>query len=368
MEIQRLRGGFPTSGPDRDELNKLHSGAGECLRLLRSLRFAPPLAGNRGVGGERIASALHELQNESTSAASSHSGVEDANDLNAQNGTSLPPMASIRDEEMKARYQANRYFNECPWVGRHSLVPVENGSADVTPEPDEGNNCLLVSILQHATGNYADRFHADMTKTLREAMVAQFPTIRHGEPLYSDTEAVEWVRNTVNALYDRDLQFVCVGFKSAQQQSGEGIAPFMSGCSAGGTEPALIWEKGTHFEALVTHADAPPAVVPTRLEELEQATGVVQRRLQNTLASADPNGNPALLHALVGELNACLQTEMCEVQRLMQTASRPAARFSADVTDGPDLLANAPDGEPSEEVRRLLYEIAYNHRASLCRK
>ena len=368
LEIEAQFSGLPTSGPYRDELNRLIPGSGECLRLLQFLRCTPALAGNRGMGDDRIAGALRELQNGLRSADSfGTSGT--GGGTHAPNVPSDPANRSvdtIRTEVLDALGQANGNFAHCAWVQRHDIFSVENGRADATPGADEGNNCLLVSILQHATGNYADRFHADMTKTLREAMVAKFPSIQHSDPLYDDTEAIEWVRNTVNAVYGRDLQLVSVMMTS--DANGQGISPLMSGSSNGGTEPVLIWAKGTHYEALVAKVDAPPAAVPTHLEELEQVTGAMQKRLHDTLLAPDANGIAALAHELVEKLNRCLHDEMLEVQQLMQAASLPSERYSLRLIGENELNTHTHPGQSRHAVRRVLNQAGEQHPSLVSRK
>ena len=149
-----------------------------------------------------------------------------------------------------------------------------NGDADTNVRDDEGNNCLLVSILQHASGDYYDHLHHDMAKILREGLVGMKrdqpddSRIKYGEGLFDDEDLLKWVINTVNNLYGRDLQIhmVVPGFANSEQTV---VTPGLhvdSEASMQGTEPILILKNNFHYEAIapITQAAHRPSDAPSK--------------------------------------------------------------------------------------------------------
>lgn len=366
LEIETQYGGFPSTGMVRSELNKLQFDAGENLRLLQHLRCNLPAVRSTTTVDARIADAVNALLADAQRASTPGAHRAMSSDPMASSTPPVHTMQAISSRVVGALHDANTRFETCKWVSDHHLVPVKNGGEEFIPGDDEGNNCLLVTILQHATGDYANRFHAEMVKALREALVAKFPAIDYAAPLHQDTEAIEWLRQTVNDLYGRDLQFVSVMMTPSENAAG--VAALISHTSAGGTEPALIWEKATHYEALVTSDQAPAAETPSTLKNLEQQTGLVQARLQAALAAPAEHGNAEALAVIVNELNQCLENEMAEVRLQIRATSRPSTGLSSGLIDEDALNSGAPSSQSRDPVRRVLNQIGEHHPAALSRK
>ncbi|HEV2705517.1 MAG TPA: DUF4157 domain-containing protein [Pyrinomonadaceae bacterium] len=114
----------------------------------------------------------------------------------------------------------------------------------VAPNSGSGCNCLIISLLQHATGNYASE-HAAKARTLREALIGQFPQIVLGQMLHSDDPAYVWLVNRINEEYGISMNPVFVSPDAEAR-------PFVHPVNQIGENPVVIWQQGNHYEALYT--------------------------------------------------------------------------------------------------------------------
>lgn len=99
------------------------------------------------------------------------------------------------------------------------------------PNTGHGNNCLIISMLQHATGEYHSE-HTEKANAYRDLLVREsHGTERTGVGLYSDNRLARWLINKINQDYfqnkpDKQLaiQFVTAGPDGgpAVRQIGEG--------------------------------------------------------------------------------------------------------------------------------------------------
>lgn len=222
---------------------------------------------------------------------------------------------SEKDLIIKANLKAsNQIFKLEPL--KDQFTPVVNGGADIaaTLGADEGNNCLLVSILQHATGKYEDREHQEMVKVLRELLVRTSKNekgdaiIEHGQALFDDPAVLQRIVNTVNALYGRDLQLHIMnpGFADTGQTK---ITPRIMSCTESrGTEPVLILKKHRHFEAVAPIA---AIAVQTTEHDTQSAAKNATNQLQKEIYNKQRN-NQKIENSELEKLNECLNEERNE--------------------------------------------------------
>lgn len=98
-------------------------------------------------------------------------------------------------------------------------------------------NCLIISLLQHATGNYDDPNPAAAAKY--RAM------IDHDDMLYSDDDDFAKIVAAINKDYNVDMNVLCV-------RADEAGIPFFEGDLQTGKDKVVIWNQGMHYEALVS--------------------------------------------------------------------------------------------------------------------
>ena len=192
--------------------------------------------------------------------------------------------AAFSMEQCKAdETWAKEHMDACAWLTRFELKPVKNGGADNKTEHDEGNNCLIVALLQHATGDYGNRFHRDMAKILREALVARFGTQlldqgSTGSPylamLLSDSTAGKSLVPMINALYGCKLEPHWLSMRRVDNALVEEVSNDIDDDKReADAEPVLIYQSSTHFEAMVSK-NIVPVSQPDLLSSVEEEIGV----------------------------------------------------------------------------------------------
>ena len=153
------------------------------------------------------------------------------------------------------------------------LVP--NAGADNHIDGDEGNNTLIVSLLQHATGNYDDRCHRDMAKILREGVVARFnaplnaqnPTaLPNVSILHSDTRVRNSLVQMINTLYGCKLKPHWLRLQRVGDALIEEVRPEVEEDKTDeDAERVLIYESPSGYGAVLSKKNVP------HLSFLEQA-------------------------------------------------------------------------------------------------
>ena len=134
----------------------------------------------------------------------------------------------------------------------HDWMKANNIS--VAKNRGQNNNCLLLALLQHATGNYHENSWEGLeerAQLLRDAMVARYNDIKQGDLLLADCEAVQWAIGEINREYRRDLRLHTVVVQS-NSVSGE-VTPAIDYADSKGNEPVAVLWSGHHFEALTAH-------------------------------------------------------------------------------------------------------------------
>ena len=122
------------------------------------------------------------------------------------------------------------------------------------------NNCLIISLVQHATGDF-DSEHPEHAAAIRAALVAQFPHISMVDPLHSDTNEARWLAAHVHTNYGQEpapaLWFLEPG------SDGRPIPRQVSGTGADGSGGIItVANWGRHFEAVRDDGKLLPSLLP----------------------------------------------------------------------------------------------------------
>lgn len=144
------------------------------------------------------------------------------------------------------------------WLKGHDVEVVGNSGG-------AANNCLIISLVQHATGKF-DSEHSKFATAAREALVKRFPKIKMEDPLHSDTEEARWLADHIHTNYGQGpapaLWFLEPGDDGApvpRQVSGTGAD------GSGGIITVANW--GYHFEAVRDTKKQLPVLLPELVAE-----------------------------------------------------------------------------------------------------
>jgi hypothetical protein len=285
---------------------KLEISIGEFLRLqqvLLDLKIPPPPTGTG------MPDRFKEMDDVLKDVVAYQKTIEQVGDNDSPN---LEKFGSNTREAMRdaTRDAGNEIFKLAELKGK--VMPFNNGGADAFVRENEGNNCLLVSILQHATGEYHDRLHHDMATILRVGLGGTTGDKTDGnqeefnQGLIDDEGLLGRVVDTVNALYGRDLQLHMMrpGFAdSAQKIATPGIL-IDNDFPPSGTEPIFVLNKGTHYEAV-----APISVLTEPLaEQAGKSTAQIATEAKQTQIVDRGGCNDEDIEAM----NRCLNDERNE--------------------------------------------------------
>lgn len=113
----------------------------------------------------------------------------------------------------------------------------------IKPNSGKENNCLLISLLQHATGDY-DSQHSKRAQHYKSILQnVSKGTINSFDPLYSDSDWTIFMINKINQDYGTDIS---VDFYSAD---GDGKPAVLR--VGEGKNSMVIFDQGGHFEAVI---------------------------------------------------------------------------------------------------------------------
>jgi hypothetical protein len=119
------------------------------------------------------------------------------------------------------------------WLGANGLV--------VAPNSGHGLNCLIISLLQHATGDYTSG-HITEANALRKKLGGTGMLHSSGEQFVS----------LVNMINERHGASLDVWLVQADSDGRPFIEPREEPIEKlGGKNPVVIWQQGAHFEALI---------------------------------------------------------------------------------------------------------------------
>jgi hypothetical protein len=137
----------------------------------------------------------------------------------------------------QARKYAAKWVDELGPENARLRAWLADNDIAVIPNSGRGNNCLIISLLQHATGNYADVHHAK-AQEIRSL-------IEHDGMLHCDNaDEFAVVLALINAEYDVNMRPYFV-------QASKLWTPYMLPETDIGEDPVMIWHEGNHYEALI---------------------------------------------------------------------------------------------------------------------
>ena len=113
----------------------------------------------------------------------------------------------------------------------------------VIPNNGKSNNCLLISLLQHTTGDYTSQ-HSEEAAKYKSILEAQSKgDIGLLDPLYSDTALITELIDRIGRDHGREMSvnfcFADAEGNLAQRTVGSGL------------NPVWIFDQGGHFEAVL---------------------------------------------------------------------------------------------------------------------
>ena len=115
-------------------------------------------------------------------------------------------------------------------------------SIGVATNYGDGLNCLIISLLQHATGGYQSQ-HAQLARHYRRRLIGQFGAQVDGVMLYSDDDAFVALVGWINHDFHISMNVYLI-------QVDEHSRPYLVPHVNTGANPVVIWDQGGHYEAL----------------------------------------------------------------------------------------------------------------------
>lgn len=119
---------------------------------------------------------------------------------------------------------------------------------EVKPNSGNSNNCLIISMLQHVTGDYHSN-HLETARHYKEQLAERsHHTIAVDQPLHSDTGLTDWLVDQINRDYfgDRRDRYLCFWMVTADLDG----APAVRSVGHGHRAMAILDGAG-HYEAVV---------------------------------------------------------------------------------------------------------------------
>ncbi|MES2037637.1 MAG: hypothetical protein V4495_07340 [Pseudomonadota bacterium] len=120
---------------------------------------------------------------------------------------------------------------------------------DIAIVPNNGDslNCLIISLLQHATKDYSSQ-HTEMATKLRTALQQKFPEVG-SQMLYSDDVPFRALVNHINKKFDVSMNVLIV-------QPHESGTPVVLPTNQTGKNDVVIIQKAAHYEAVTMASGA----------------------------------------------------------------------------------------------------------------
>lgn len=136
----------------------------------------------------------------------------------------------------------------CDWLRKNGLEVVESSK--------DQNNCLLVSVLQHASGRYSSAAlaqHERRARKLRAATPVEHQDIPVGAELTPDCAVTKWAIERINKAYRRKVRLITVQPRQLSESEGSGVMPLIDygrDAIAEDDEPIVVQSNGSHFQAI----------------------------------------------------------------------------------------------------------------------
>lgn len=217
-------------------------------------------------------------------------------------------------------------------LAAHDMTLIPNGGKtqpmprDGAPPADEKwatNNCLLISLMQHATGDY-DSDHAPLVNQFRE-IIEQDPSlgIKSGDklPAHGDTAKaiVSLINNSLGL--ERPLRMITVS------DAAGAIHIETTGPDHTHRRDVIVVDMGGHFEAA-----APVSVIAARREQDEAA----RRQSPDTLAQSDvtpaPSAPPPGAEGMHSIAHVQLQSTLIQQAQQLANTTMQGSKAIADLT------------------------------------
>ncbi len=128
-----------------------------------------------------------------------------------------------------------------------------NGFDIVSNTGSGENNCLIISLVQHAKKDYSSEHLAEV-RDIRQALVDHCKgrddpqkKLGQGDQLPGSGADIDWLVNQINDQYGRNMRVavVCIGTNN------EPTYHHLGGRKSGEVERVMIFDKSGHFEAVV---------------------------------------------------------------------------------------------------------------------
>ena len=194
---------------------------------------------------------LASLGTASSATAPKETDAEDGVSVPVKPGRPRPRsdalQVSVRYSPSETEYEASRTqtIQLRSWLDHHGFDVIPNSGG-------KSSNCLLISLMQHATGNYASEHTAEV-RELREALVKSSKGAESGS-LFGDSSSdssLPWLVDQINEHYAVTGRKLTVWMASAFI---DGQPSFLK--IGHGELPAMIFESNSHFEAAVPRGTA----------------------------------------------------------------------------------------------------------------
>lgn len=151
----------------------------------------------------------------------------------SETGSMPSGIAATTSERLKAQSAISSKLQT--WFSDHGY--------QVVPNKGRSNNCLLISLLQHATGDYTSEHHQKASHY--KSMLAKESgfDIHRRDPLYFDTPLISNLVYRIGKDHGRDIS---VNFCFADADGN-----YADHTVGSGKNPVMIFDKGGHYEAVL---------------------------------------------------------------------------------------------------------------------
>lgn len=149
---------------------------------------------------------------------------------------------SLQSDSLHAELEAQQKLNG---QLRHWF---DTNGFDVKPNSGNSNNCLIISMLQHVTGDYHSD-HVDQASHYKQQLAQQSGhEIKTSHPLHSDTVLTSWLIDQINHDYfgQQKDRYICFWMVTADLDGKPAVRSIGEGQRA-----AAIFDGAGHYEAVV---------------------------------------------------------------------------------------------------------------------
>ena len=205
------------------------------LRLALEKSLAPSIISAACAKAFRVISkGFRDYQNESR-VSSPVSTITDKSAERISLGINYSPM----DVLLSAMAEGNNRFRD--WAKSKDLQIVANTAHE--------NNCALLSLMQHASGDYNADFR-EMAQRIKEELVEKFPDEVEGKNAMLDasidSRSFQYALRKINEMFHVDMDVHVI------QAGNSGLPALVEPRDpAPGKTPVVLWNSGAHFEAVV---------------------------------------------------------------------------------------------------------------------